>query len=41
MQNQDCMLNTEIQGEGSDALTIILTLFLILFAIITAELNKY
>ena len=39
MTPQDCMTNTENQ-EGSDALTLILTIFIILFAIITAELNK-
>ena len=40
MEYQDCVINTDNQ-EGSDALTLIVTLFLVLFAIITAELNKY
>ena len=40
MTPEDCMENIENQ-EGSDALTLILTIFLILVAIISAELNKY
>ena len=40
MQNEDCYNFENNEGEGSDALTIILTLFIILAAIISAEFNK-
>ena len=36
---QDC-INLESNQSGSDALTIILTLFLVLVAIISAECNR-
>tara|TARA_Y100000591_G_scaffold330298_1_gene361001 strand:+ start:268 stop:393 length:126 start_codon:yes stop_codon:yes gene_type:complete len=40
MQNQDCY-NFENNGsEGSDAITIIITLLFVIGAIIYAELNK-
>lgn len=39
MDNQGC-INLENNQTGSDALTIILTLFIILGAIISAEFNK-
>ena len=39
MNNQDC-INLENNQGGSDALTIILTLFLLMIVIIGAECNK-
>lgn len=39
MDNQGC-LDLENNQSGSDALTIILILFIVLGAIISAELNK-
>ena len=39
MNNQEC-IDLENSQTGSDALTIILTLFIILGAIISAECNK-
>ena len=40
MDIQDCDNIETIQQQGSDGLTILLTIFIILIAIITAELNK-
>ena len=40
MDNQGCLDLENNQG-GSDALTIILTLFIVLGAIISAEFNKH
>ena len=40
MDVQDCNNMESIQQQGSDALTIILTIIILLIAIITAELNK-
>lgn len=40
MEYQDC-INIEYNEDGSDMLTIIVTLLLLLVAIISAECNNY
>ena len=40
MDTQGC-INLENNESGSDALTLILTIFIILLAIISAECNKH